>query len=46
MIQTPVGRAGGVTNNEFEDVGWTYVQVCDYGNVQSQLEEGDDWADV
>lgn len=21
---------GGVTNNEFEDVGWMYMQGCDY----------------
>lgn len=40
------GWEGGVTNNEFEDVGWMYVQVCDYVDVQSQLEQADDWADV
>ncbi|CAH0046878.1 unnamed protein product [Clonostachys solani] len=40
------GWEGGVTNNEFEDVGWMYVHVCDYVDVQSQLEDGDNWADV
>ncbi|CAG9989194.1 unnamed protein product [Clonostachys byssicola] len=43
--ETP-GWEGGVTNNEFEDVGWVYVHMCDYVDVQSQLEESDDWVDV
>ncbi|KNG44684.1 hypothetical protein DDE82_008795 [Stemphylium lycopersici] len=34
---------GGETNNEFEDVGWMYVNVCKYINVQNQLLEDNYW---
>jgi hypothetical protein len=34
---------GGETNGEFEDVGWMYVEVCEYINIQNQLLEDDFW---
>ena len=34
---------GGETNGEFEDVGWMYVNVCEYIDVQNQLLQKDFW---
>ncbi|KAK1763087.1 hypothetical protein QBC33DRAFT_550320 [Phialemonium atrogriseum] len=38
------GWEGGVTNNEFEDVGWMYMYVHDYVDIQNYL-HGDNWTD-
>ncbi|KAH3911877.1 hypothetical protein HBH56_129790 [Parastagonospora nodorum] len=37
---------GGETNGEFEDVGWMYVDACDYIHVQNQLLEDDFWSEL
>jgi hypothetical protein len=37
---------GGETNSEYEDVGWMYVNAYDYVDVQNDLQDGSDWADM
>ncbi|KAH7317109.1 hypothetical protein B0I35DRAFT_479884 [Stachybotrys elegans] len=37
---------GGETNSEYEDVGWMYVNAYEYVDVQNQLRDGGDWADM
>lgn len=39
------GWEEGVTNNEFEDMGWMYIYISDYMDIQNSLYEGDNWAD-
>lgn len=34
---------GGMTSSEFEDVGWMYTNVSEYVELQSNLQEGDNW---
>jgi hypothetical protein len=37
---------GGETNREFEDVGWMYVEMCEYVEVRNQLLEDDFWPEM
>ncbi len=39
------GWEGGVTNNEFEDVGWMYGYVTDYVSLQNRLHDEGNFAD-
>jgi valyl-tRNA synthetase len=39
------GWEGGVTNGEFEDVGWMYMHLSEYVDVQNNLHEPDNWVD-
>lgn len=36
---------GGVTECEFENVGWMYMEVCDYVVVQERLSDAWNWED-
>ena len=36
---------GGVTNSEFEDVGWMYQCAAEYVEHQNRLGESDNWSD-
>ena len=36
---------GGMTDNEFENVGWMYKKVCDYVHIHDQLQQPDDFYD-
>jgi hypothetical protein len=37
---------GGETNNDHEDVGWMYVEISDYFEVQDQLQQDDFWPEL
>lgn len=39
------GWEGGVTNSEFEDVGWMHMDVGGYVDVQNRLCDGYFWGD-
>ncbi|KAH6634679.1 hypothetical protein B0J18DRAFT_416893 [Chaetomium sp. MPI-SDFR-AT-0129] len=39
------GWEGGVSNNEFEDVGWMYMNLSDYVDIQNSLDDPHDWED-
>ncbi|KAM3448369.1 hypothetical protein MY3296_007853 [Beauveria thailandica] len=37
---------GGLTENEFENVGWMYIETSDYAVFQEYLAEPENWEDV
>lgn len=39
------GYEGGVSNNEFEDVGWMYKDVSEYVDIQESLHDPSNWVD-
>lgn len=41
-----LGWEGGVTNSEYETVGWMYIKPIDYVEIQDMLHDRDWWYDM